>query len=165
MSDNRIWDEPAIRARSITGSVAYGMRLAAAYPDLSLAVGSVVEIMRGDDAPDQSPLPVIAPVVGLASPSPTPTRRMREIAREVRAKYRVSTQQFFAPGRSLWPARARQEFMWRVRRELPRLSLPQIGRFLGGRHHTTVMHGVRKHQARLDDGDLIECSPHRPRIA
>ncbi|WP_426163057.1 helix-turn-helix domain-containing protein [Sandarakinorhabdus sp. DWP1-3-1] len=39
-----------------------------------------------------------------------------------------------------WP---RQALMLAVRRERPQLSLPTIGRRLGGRDHTTVLHGVR----------------------
>jgi len=30
-----------------------------------------------------------------------------------------------------------------------RYSLPAIGRFLGGRDHTTILHGVRAHRARM----------------
>jgi chromosomal replication initiation ATPase DnaA len=50
---------------------------------------------------------------------------------------------------------ARQAFMWRCRQvRRPdgrrRYSLPQIAAALGGIHHTTVMHGVRAHAARLD---------------
>jgi chromosomal replication initiator protein len=49
---------------------------------------------------------------------------------------------------------ARQDFMWRARQvrkangeEL--YSLPRIGQFLGGKDHTTVLHGVRAHAKRL----------------
>jgi chromosomal replication initiator protein len=34
-------------------------------------------------------------------------------------------------------------------------SLPQIGNYFGGRHHTTVMHAIAKiHEQRRTDGDL-----------
>ena len=46
-------------------------------------------------------------------------------------------------------ARPRQMVMW-LARHLTRLSLPQIGQRLGGRDHTTVMHGVRKIDQLLD---------------
>lgn len=39
---------------------------------------------------------------------------------------------------------ARFEAMYRMRYETT-MSLPAIGRKLGGRHHTTVLHGIRKH--------------------
>ena len=41
------------------------------------------------------------------------------------------------------PARARMLAMWLIRKLTP-LSLPQIGRHFGGRHHTTVMHAIRE---------------------
>ena len=44
---------------------------------------------------------------------------------------------------------ARHEAMWKVRQECA-LSLPHIGRIFGGRDHTTVLYGIRKHQALLD---------------
>jgi chromosomal replication initiation ATPase DnaA len=40
---------------------------------------------------------------------------------------------------------ARFEAMWRMARETG-ASLNQIGRQLGGRHHTTVLHGIRAYE-------------------
>ena len=37
-------------------------------------------------------------------------------------------------------------------RELTEASLPQIGARFGGRHHTTVMHGIDKIDRQLKDG-------------
>ncbi|WP_029620229.1 helix-turn-helix domain-containing protein [Pseudorhizobium marinum] len=39
---------------------------------------------------------------------------------------------------------ARQTAMYAVRKERPTLSLPVIGRWFGGRDHTTVLHSIRK---------------------
>jgi hypothetical protein len=44
---------------------------------------------------------------------------------------------------------ARQEAMWRMRMETT-MSTPAIGKRLGGRDHTTVIHGVRKHAERME---------------
>ena len=52
-------------------------------------------------------------------------------------------------------ARPRQAVMW-VARHLTRNSLPQIGRELGGRDRTTVIHGCRKIEKLLDQGHQIE---------
>lgn len=41
---------------------------------------------------------------------------------------------------------ARAEIVKRIR-ETTRLSLPQIGAALGGRHHTTILHYLRKEAA------------------
>jgi chromosomal replication initiation ATPase DnaA len=48
---------------------------------------------------------------------------------------------------------ARHEIMWRVHHETS-LSYPQIGRLLGGMDHASCIHGVRKHQARIDAGEV-----------
>lgn len=46
-----------------------------------------------------------------------------------------------------WP---RQAVMFDLFTKCPHLSLPAIGRMIGGRHHTTIIHGVEKHCARID---------------
>lgn len=48
----------------------------------------------------------------------------------------------------------RQEAFWLARQQKrpdgsQRYSLPQIGRYFGGRDHSTVLHGSRAHQRRL----------------
>lgn len=49
--------------------------------------------------------------------------------------------------------RARQHIMYLVRqRVLPTGLVPSynmIGRWMGGLHHTTVLHGIRMHEARM----------------
>jgi chromosomal replication initiator protein len=40
-------------------------------------------------------------------------------------------------------------------KDLTHASLPEIGRFFSGKHHTTVLHSVQKiEQLRLKDSDL-----------
>jgi chromosomal replication initiator protein len=48
---------------------------------------------------------------------------------------------------------ARQHAMWEIRRRT-KLSLPQIGQLLGGRDHTTVLHGLKQHERRLR-GEIV----------
>jgi chromosomal replication initiation ATPase DnaA len=38
--------------------------------------------------------------------------------------------------------------MWEIRQRTI-LSTPQIGRALGNRDHTTVLHGIKRHEKRL----------------
>lgn len=77
----------------------------------------------------------------------TGRQKLVRILREVAAKHEM------APGlvrsENCWRAVAvaRQEFMWRARKET-RFSLPQIGAFIG-RDHTTVLHGIRRHEERI----------------
>ncbi len=73
---------------------------------------------------------------------------MRAILQEVAAETGYSIEQLKSQSRKHSLAIARHYAMWRMRQET-RQSLPQIGAFLGGRDHTTVLHGVRKHAQRL----------------
>lgn len=47
----------------------------------------------------------------------------------------------------------RQEIMWVLATQYD-FSLPKIGGMLGGRDHTTVLHGIRRHQSRIDSGEV-----------
>lgn len=75
---------------------------------------------------------------------------MRAIAQRFSEDCGYSVAALTGPSRSAPLAKARQELMWLLRQQ-ERWSLPQIGRFLGGRDHTTIIHGVRQHQRRLDE--------------
>lgn len=48
------------------------------------------------------------------------------------------------PRRGVPVVRARMEAIYAVRTQRPDMSLPAIGRWFGGRDHTTVLHSVRK---------------------
>lgn len=48
--------------------------------------------------------------------------------------------------RIAWP---RQEAMW-IARHISDLSMPVIGRWFGGRDHTTVLHALRSVESRMD---------------
>lgn len=52
----------------------------------------------------------------------------------------------------------RQYLMWRLKNETT-LSLPQIGRQIGGRDHTTVLYGIKKYQDLIDKG----IAPYQPK--
>ena len=82
------------------------------------------------------------------------TTTMRQIATDVALDRGVSFGDLIMPdhvpgARAFAIAHPRQEAMWRMR-QAGKWSLPQIGRFLGERDHTTVLAGVRAHQKRLD---------------
>jgi len=46
---------------------------------------------------------------------------------------------------------ARQAAMWAIRQRYPSLSLEVIGTALGGRHYSTVMHGLAAVEQRAQD--------------
>lgn len=86
-----------------------------------------------------------------AWPTPQPPARpmMRSIAERVCEKHRITMEELKGPGRARRLSVPRQEAMHEMHAQ-ERWSLSQIGQFLGGRDHTTVLHGVRKHAQGLD---------------
>ncbi len=77
---------------------------------------------------------------------PAPLARMVDIAAEVAAKNMVTVAALRGPDRSRSVAWPRQDAMRRM--VDAGFSTPQIGRFLGNRDHTTVMHGARASRLR-----------------
>lgn len=78
---------------------------------------------------------------------------MREIIAFVAAKHGLTPSDLIGPNRRPAVCRARQEAMyWCRAQEAPnggaRWTLPKIAATLG-RDHTTVLHGVRAHKARM----------------
>lgn len=80
----------------------------------------------------------------------------REVLHEVAEEYGVSVEALKSGKRAAALVRARQAACYRMRAET-RLTLPQIGRALGGRDHTTVLWGCRRHAAllKLPDAGMI----------
>ncbi len=52
--------------------------------------------------------------------------------------------------------RPRQFAMYAIRQLCPHLSLNLIGRALGGRDHTTILHGLRKVEGQIAQGEFGE---------
>jgi len=50
--------------------------------------------------------------------------------------------------------RPRQFAMYAIRQLCPHLSLNLIGRALGGRDHTTILHGLRKVEGQIAQGEF-----------
>ena len=77
-----------------------------------------------------------------------PSITVAEIAKQTAERYGVTVNEIKSARRGHRLVCARQEAMWRARNETPH-SLPCIGRFLGGKDHTTVIYGIRKHEERI----------------
>lgn len=73
--------------------------------------------------------------------------KMAVIALRVAAKWGLTLEVLKGQSRRRSVAWARQEAMYEMY-ATGLFSSPQIGRFLGGRDHTTVLHGCRRHAAR-----------------
>lgn len=72
----------------------------------------------------------------------------KRVVDETCAKYGVSIPEVMSIQRQPLLVHARHEIFYRLKKESS-MSLPEIGRVMGGRDHTTVLHGVRQHASRL----------------
>lgn len=106
--------------------------------------------------PVEKPPLFIGPIVEispLASVMSFKGPHWRAIAEQVAAKHGVSFKEMCSRTRRHPVVAARQEAFWRIRKEVyvlgKPMSLPEIGRRFGKHDHTTVLHGIRKHQERM----------------
>ncbi|MCL4417374.1 MAG: chromosomal replication initiator protein DnaA [Actinobacteria bacterium] len=77
-----------------------------------------------------------------------------DIIKKVCIFYDIKTTQLKGPKRDAFLAQARQITMYLLKKELG-LTLNEIGNLLGGRDHTTVMHGVEKIEKLLTNKSKI----------
>ncbi len=81
---------------------------------------------------------------------------LESLTKTVAAHYRLTLQDILASTRLRTIARPRQVAMF-MAKELTPLSLPEIGKYYGGKDHTTVMYAVRKIRQIMDhDPDFAE---------
>lgn len=75
----------------------------------------------------------------------------KEIAHELADDAQVSFCEMTGGQRFKRFVHPRQKLCW-ILVKIKGMSLSEAGRLIGGRDHTTVLHGVRKYQERLDAG-------------
>lgn len=68
---------------------------------------------------------------------------------EICKKHKISLPEIRGNQRSREVVAARFEAYYRLSTET-KFSLPQIGRLLGGKDHTSVLHGIRKYKLRME---------------
>ena len=73
----------------------------------------------------------------------------RRIIAEILLKHRAFWRDMTAGRRDRDTVLCRHEICYRLRQETD-YSMPRIGRLLGGRDHTTVIHGCRQHKIRME---------------
>lgn len=73
------------------------------------------------------------------------------ILNTVAEKYKITVDELRGPRRKQNIARARREASWQMR-QLNRLSLSQIAKFVGVTNHTTVLHHIKKYEEMLREG-------------
>lgn len=75
----------------------------------------------------------------------------REVLAYVAKFYDMPVDVLTGPTRRRPYARARQVAMYVMRQICPHLSYPAIGGIIGGRDHTTILHGVAKIEQLVED--------------
>lgn len=81
----------------------------------------------------------------------------RLVFQYVASKHKVTLKELVGQSRQQHICRARQEIFWRLH-EIGAYTLHQIGYWMGGRDHTTVLHGVRMHRERIGERAMPSCS-------
>lgn len=74
----------------------------------------------------------------------------RDILVEVAQRHNLTVTELLSRSHKRVIAWPRHEAMWEIRRRT-KLSLPQIGKLMGDRDHTTVLHGIKGHERRLGE--------------
>lgn len=77
-----------------------------------------------------------------------PRSSIARITAEVARKHGLTVADIRSSRRDRAAVAARHEVFWRCRKETTH-SLPSIGRFLGKKDHTTIMHGIKMHEKRM----------------
>lgn len=78
--------------------------------------------------------------------------KIAAILKETAAHYGVTVADIVSARRTAHVMKPRQMAMYIARITTLR-SLPEIGRRIGGRDHTTILHGVRRIEGMIDSGD------------
>ena len=101
------------------------------------------------------PLTVEVAITALQDFGPAPgSLSVDQIIEDVAQFYNLETKDLLGRRRSKDIVTARQMAMYLAREET-NASLPQIGRALGGRDHTTVLHGYGKIHAQVEEDDRL----------
>lgn len=74
-----------------------------------------------------------------------------KIAKAVAKAHGITFQELVSNRRHAYLVKARQHAMYEMRRNTG-LSLPQIGKIIGKRDHTTVIWAIKRHERRLREG-------------
>lgn len=130
----------AERAKAARARMAAAAKVA---PDRPVDKPEVVRVVRvARDA--------VAPIVRkqAASSQPVAKPRWRMIVERVAAEHGTSVREIMSSSRYKSTNIARQAVYFALRNETG-LSYPEIGKRIGGRDHSSVIHGVRMHMLRM----------------
>ena len=88
-----------------------------------------------------------SPAGSFSLPAGGVKRTAKQIIADAARRHDVGPKDMTGPSRMPHIVAARWQAMSEIRRELG-WSYPRIGQAFGGRDHTTVMHGIKVHEAR-----------------
>lgn len=94
------------------------------------------------------PRPVAPVLLSYGPPKPTRGMMIMGSIEAIARHHGLTREDFIGRNRSRRIAWPRQEAMHILRNKWG-LSLTRIGQLIGGRHHTTVLDGIRRYEARL----------------
>ena len=77
-----------------------------------------------------------------------PSNSTRDIIAAVAAEHGLTVEELMRKTHKRHIAQPRQQAMYEVRKAKPGMSYPALARLFGGKHHTTVIYGVREHAKR-----------------
>ena len=72
-----------------------------------------------------------------------------QVLAEVAARHKLTVAQLVGPSRQYHYAHPRMEAYFEIYVQCPHMSLPAIGRLIGGRDHTSILSGLRRHCQRI----------------
>ncbi|HKF80880.1 MAG TPA: chromosomal replication initiator protein DnaA [Thermoleophilaceae bacterium] len=117
--------------------------------------GALIRVVAYASLREQEPTPtLVRHVLSGLGPKPQAAYGLAEIVEATAREFRVDPQQVLARSRRPPVAQARQVAMF-LARELTDHSLPEIGRGIGGRNHTTVLHAVNSVTASLGNDPSV----------
>lgn len=68
---------------------------------------------------------------------------------EVASRHRLTVAELVGPSRQVRYAHPRMDAYFEIYVQCPHMSLPAIGKLIGGRDHTSVLSGIRRHCERI----------------
>jgi len=106
-------------------------------------IGGMISAREGQDVVDRLTVNVRNATRAASAPS------AQSIIMQLALRYDVTAEAIIGPKRSpkLWLAR--QHAYFEVQRLRPWLSSSQIGEIFGGRDHSTILHGIKRHKERF----------------
>jgi len=146
--------DAARRVEMRAQTAAFASALRRAHPEMEIRPRGAPKQITAEKRPRQRDY------LWLASPGferladsdkPVRSKNWRKITHAVAAKHGFSVIDICSARRTANLVIARQEVMYELRQNTT-MSLPAIGKRLGGKDHTTVIYGIRRHLERRKAG-------------